>query len=125
MENESNTLTNSNPAGDIAEGVQQTKDKAAKAVRNLVGTLDSQRERVADGLSKTASAVQHSGERVAGLAESAAESLGSTSDYLRRNGLGSIMSDTFKAVRKNPASLLLAAVILGFALGRAWTSRNG
>lgn len=110
--------------GKVPESIKQAKDKAAEMARNVAESIDGQRERVASGLSKTASAVQQGGDKVTGMAQGAAQSLDSTADYIRHNDLGRMMSDVGTVVKNNPGPSIIVAVVLGFFLGRAITGRE-
>jgi hypothetical protein len=70
-------------------------------------------------LDSAASAVQTGGARVAGAAQRAGEALASSADYVRAHDARDIMDDLMEIIRSNPAPALLAAVALGFIMGRA------
>lgn len=110
--------------GMVPDSVKQAKDKAAEMARNVADSIDGQRERVASGLSRTASAVNQGGEKVSGIAQGTAQGLDSTADYIRQNDLSRMMSDVGAVIKNNPGPSMIAAVVLGFVLGRALTGRD-
>ena len=87
--------TRNSPAG----GSSSTADAAASALDDKVNNLPG-------------------GESVKGAAHTAADALSSTVDYVRENGVQSMLADVQKIVRNNPGPALLTAAVLGFLVAR-------
>jgi hypothetical protein len=108
----------------------QAKDKIAGAGRAAVDKIDDNRDSVAGGLETAASTLHEKaeslpgGEKVSGLAHSAADKLSTTADYVRRHDVNSMMADVQEMVKKNPGPALLLSAVLGFLLARAFSSRD-
>jgi ElaB/YqjD/DUF883 family membrane-anchored ribosome-binding protein len=64
------------------------------------------------------------GEKVTSLAHATADKLSSTADYVREHDVNQMMSDVETLVKNNPAASLLTAAVVGFLVGRAFTSRD-
>lgn len=108
----------------------QAKDKIAGAGRAAVDKIDDNRDSVAGGLETAASTLHEKaeslpgGEKVSGLAHSAADKLSTTADYVRQHDVNSMMADVQEMVKKNPGPALLLSAVLGFLLARAFSSRD-
>jgi ElaB/YqjD/DUF883 family membrane-anchored ribosome-binding protein len=63
-------------------------------------------------------------EKVTGLAHSTADKLSSTAEYVREHDLKSMMADVEQLVKQNPVPSLWAAAIVGFLVGRAFSSND-
>jgi ElaB/YqjD/DUF883 family membrane-anchored ribosome-binding protein len=128
--------TNSGSSGDVATGTfekvrddfstraGEVKSKVSDMARTAADSIDQTRPAAAQGLDTAASAIHDQadrlpgGDRVSGLAHSAADRLSSTANYVRRNDLNSMKGDVEAFVKKNPGPALLAAAAVGFLIGR-------
>jgi hypothetical protein len=114
----------------IADATTRVKDRAADLGQSAVDMLDDQRSSAASGLSGAAATIREradqlpGGDTVTGLAHSAADTLTSTADYVRRNDLKDMLADVEQVVKKNPGPSLLAAAFVGFLVGRAFTTSD-
>lgn len=88
----------------VVEATEQGLEKAAQSVHTAAEAV---RERVAGrgGLPETA------GEKVA-------ERMERTATYMREHDTGTILSDAVQYVREHPKRSIIAAVVVGFILGR-------
>jgi hypothetical protein len=106
------------------------KDKVADLSRTTADKIDGNREAAAGGLAAAASALHEKadmlpgGEKVAGIAHSAADKLSGTADYVREHDVDSMMSDLNRLVKANPGPSLVAAAVIGFLVARAFSSRD-
>jgi len=111
--------------GEAADTVRQAKDAAFDAARSATKTVDAARPAVAERLDTAASTIEEGAQRIPGgqkvkdLAQAAADTLGSTADYMRSHDTRRMVSDVEHMVRNNPGPALLIAGIVGFMLGRA------
>ena len=110
----------------ISDSAEQVKGKAAEYGRQAVETIDSSRDAAASGLQRAATALHDKasslpgGESVSGMARSTADSLSSTADYVRDHDVRRMMSDLTVVVKNNPGPSLIAAIVVGFLVGRAF-----
>lgn len=112
------TIQNDHPniVDQITAAASQAKDK-----------IDQSRPAAASSLENAASAIHQKatdlpgGERVAGIAHSAADTLTSTARYVRQHDVNGMMSDVTSFVKRNPGPSLIAAVVAGFMVGRIFT----
>ena len=113
----------------ISDTATQVKDKVSDLGRTAADKIDENRDATADGLDKAASALHAKaeslpgGEKVTGLAHATADQLTSTADYVRDHDANQMMADVETLVKNNPGRSLLAAAVIGFLAGRAF-SRN-
>ena len=91
----------------------------AELGRKAARRADQVRATAADNLESAASAMHSGGARVASAADSAAEALTSSADYVRDHDIRDMIDDLIDVVRNNPGPALLGAVALGFVVGRA------
>jgi ElaB/YqjD/DUF883 family membrane-anchored ribosome-binding protein len=126
----SSTQPSSNVGDQISDVASHAKEKAAELGRTAASKIDEQRDTAASGLESAASTLHASadrlpgGETVTSLAHTAADSLTSTADYVREHDVHSMMADVDRLVRKNPGPSLLAAAVVGFLVGRAFSSHD-
>jgi ElaB/YqjD/DUF883 family membrane-anchored ribosome-binding protein len=110
---------------DFSTRAGEVKSKVSDMARTAADSVDQARSAAARGLNTAASAIHDQadrlpgGDRVSGLAHSAADRLSSTADYVRRNDLNSVRGDVEALVKNNPGPALLAAAAVGFLIGRA------
>jgi hypothetical protein len=102
------TLTNS-----LADAASRAQDKATDAFR-------AGRTATADGLDTAAAKIAAGGDRVAEMAHSTADSLGSGAKYVRNNGGREMVGDIESLIKAHPGKALLGAIVLGFFAGRAF-----
>ena len=113
--------------GKIADTAMQVKDKLADMGRTAGNKIDENRDAAAAGLQKAATALHDKAEHLPGvetistLAHDTANKLTATADYVRDNNVNRMMADVEVLVKKNPGPSLLAAVVVGFLAGRAFT----
>jgi ElaB/YqjD/DUF883 family membrane-anchored ribosome-binding protein len=117
--------------GDQISGVaSQAKDKVSGVGRAAADKIDDNRDNVAGGLETAASTLHEKaeslpgGEKVSGLAHSAADKLSTTATYVRQHDVSSMMTDAQEMVKKNPGPALLLSAVLGFLVARAFSSRD-
>ena len=112
----------------LSDTAGQVKDKVAVLGRNAADKVDENRDAAASGLEKAASALHDKaesllgGEKVTSLAHAAADHMSSTADYVREHDVDGMMKDVESLVRNNPGRSLLAAAVIGFLLGRTFSS---
>jgi ElaB/YqjD/DUF883 family membrane-anchored ribosome-binding protein len=102
-------------AADTAEDV---KNKAADVAEAAANTIQEQRERVTSALDQTAYAIQERREKLANVAQTAADKLQSTADYLRDHNANAMAEDVKDLIRRHPGPWLAAAAFAGFMLAR-------
>ena len=136
MSNQSTSF--SNPLADepstlgeqLSDTAAQVKDKVSDLGRTAVNTIDQNRDAAAGGLEKAASALHEKaeslpgGEKVSSLAHGAAEKLNSTAGYVREHNVNRMMADVETLVKNNPGPSILAAAVIGFLAGRAFSSND-
>ncbi len=114
----------------VSDMASQVKDKVSDLSRTAVDTIDDNRASAASGLESAANALHDKaeslpgGEKVTSLAHSAADKLTSTAEYVREHDVKSMMADVEQLVKNNPGPSLLAAAVIGFLVGRAFTSND-
>ena len=134
----SETTRQDNPVLDAASRVSDKISDAASAAKTAVSdfgrtaaaTADENRGAAARGLQTAASTLRENaeslpgGDKVTGLARSAADTLTSTADYVRDHDVSSMMVDLERVVKNNPGPSLLAAAAVGFLVGRAFSNSD-
>ena len=114
----------------LSDSAGQVKDKVSDFGRQAADTLNSNRDAAASGLQRAATAIHDKasslpgGESVTGIARATADKLSSTADYVRDHDVKRMMSDLTVVVKNNPAPSLIAAVVVGFLVGRAFTNNR-
>ncbi len=114
----------------LSDAATQAKAKVSNLGRTAADKIDQNRDAAAGGLASAASTLHEKadalpgGEKVTSLAHTAADKLSSTADYVRQNDVNSMMSDLERLVKNNPGQSLLAAAVVGFLLGRTFTSND-
>ena len=101
----------SSDLGGMASGVK----------RKVADTADQSRAAAADTMDTASSALDASGRRTARAAETAADALATSADYIREHDLSAMADDVLQVVKKNPGPALLGAAALGFLIGRAFS----
>jgi ElaB/YqjD/DUF883 family membrane-anchored ribosome-binding protein len=114
----------------LSDTATLVKDKVMDLGRDAVNRIDSNRDAAASGLDKAASALHANagslpgGDKVSGMAHDAAESLTTTAEYVREHDVNRMMADVTTLVKNNPGPSLVAAAVVGFLVGRAFSSND-
>jgi ElaB/YqjD/DUF883 family membrane-anchored ribosome-binding protein len=114
----------------VSDAAGQVKHKVSDLGRTAADKIDENRGAAAGGLEKAASALHEKadslpgGEKVSSLAHATAEKLSSTADYVREHDVNRMMADVETVVKNNPGRSLLVAAVIGFLVGRAFTSND-
>jgi ElaB/YqjD/DUF883 family membrane-anchored ribosome-binding protein len=114
----------------ITDAAGQVKQKVSDLGRTAADKIDEHRDATASGIEKASSALHEKaeslpgGDKVSGLAHATADKLSSTAEYVREHDVNSMMADVEALVKKNPGRSLLAAAVVGFLLGRAFSSND-
>ena len=114
----------------VSDTASKFSQKAGQTASQVKDTVDQNRTAAASGLEKAASAIHDTagslpgGDKVAGLAHAAADTLSSTAGYVREHDVNSMMGDVETLVKKNPGPALLAAAVIGFLVGRAFSGND-
>ena len=114
----------------LSDTATQVKDKVSDLGRTAADKIDENRDAAAGGLNKAAAALHEKaeslpgGEKVTSLAHATAEKLSSTADYVREHDVNRMMADVETLVKNNPGPSLLAAAVIGFLVGRAFSSND-
>ena len=114
----------------LSDTASNVKDKVSEMGQTAADKIDDNRGAAAEGLEKAATALHENAEglpgceKVSDLAHVTAEKLTSTAEYVREHDVKSMMTDVESLVRKNPGPALLAAVAVGFLIGRAFSSSD-
>ena len=114
----------------LSDAATQVKDKVSDLGHTAADKIDENRGAAASGLEKAATALHENaeslpgGEKVSNLAHAAAEKLSSTAGYVREHDVNRMMADVETLVKNNPGPSLLAAAVIGFLVGRAFSSSN-
>ena len=113
------------------DAVDQAKSKITEFGAAAADKIDQNRGAAASGLEGAAETLHQKadhlpgGEKVSGLAHSAADKMSATADYVRMNDLSDMMEDVEQMVKKNPVPALAVAVGLGFLVARAFSGDRG
>jgi ElaB/YqjD/DUF883 family membrane-anchored ribosome-binding protein len=134
MSNESTsfdeTMTGPSVTEKVSDAAAQVKEKVSDLGRTAADKINENRGAAASGLEKAASAVHEKaanlpgGEKVAEVAHSTADKLTSTAEYVRDHDVNSMMADVERLVKNSPGPALLIAGVIGFLVGRAFTSND-
>jgi hypothetical protein len=134
MSTRATTFTDTGDNGTLGQKISDTssqlKDKVSDLGRTAADKVDENRGAAASGLDKAASALHENadslpgGEKVTGLAHSAADKLTTTADYVREHDVNRMMSDVGTLVKNNPGPSLLIAAVAGFLIARAFSNND-
>jgi len=123
-----------NPGVSVGEKLSNTatqvKDKVSELGHAAKDKIDENRGAAASGLDKAAAALHGKadsipgGENVTHFAHAAADKLSSTAEYVRGHDVNRMMSDVETLVKNNPGPSILVAAVIGFLVGRAFTSND-
>lgn len=114
----------------LSDSVSQVKDKVSSLGTAAANKIDENREAAAAGLKRAASSMHENagsmsgGDQLTSMAHSAADALDSTGNWFRDHDSTRMMADVSRLVKNNPGPSLIAAVVVGFLFGRAFTSNN-
>jgi ElaB/YqjD/DUF883 family membrane-anchored ribosome-binding protein len=114
----------------LSDTAEQVKDKISDLGRTAVDKIDEHRGAAAGGLDKAASALHEDaaslpgGETVSNLAHTAADKLSATAGYVREHDVNRMMADVETLVKNSPGPSLLAAAVIGFLVGRAFSGND-
>ncbi len=114
----------------VSEVASQVKDQVSGLGQTAVDKINENRGAAASGLQSAASALHENagslpgGEKVASLAHSAAEKMSTTAEYVKDHDVKSMMGDVEQLVKNNPGPSLVAAAVIGFLVGRAFSSND-
>ncbi len=106
------------------------KEKASEFGRKAADAIDGKVASAAIGLEQAAATLHGRADnlpgvdKVSSLAHSAADKLSATAGYFREHDVDRIKDDLKTLVKNNPGPSLLIAGVIGFFLGRAFTSSN-
>ena len=109
----------------VSQVVAKTKDKAGQMAETVSEKLDEQRENAAEGLGRVASALHGKadsvpgGPKVVNFTHSIADGMECTATYLREHDFSKMGADLMKVCRKYPTQSVVAALALGFLVGRS------
>ena len=98
---------------------------AVEVGEQAMKAVDTGRQRAASGLSSAADKLHQTADRLPGgprvsrAAHKTADGLGATANYLGENSFGDMLSDVGDVVKAHPTQALLAALAVGFLVGRA------
>ena len=123
-------VTGRSVTDNVSDAATEMKDKVADLGRTAADKINENRGATASGLEKAASTIHENaaslpgGEKVAELAHSTADKLTTTAEYVRDHDVNSIMTDVERLVKNSPGPALLIAGVIGFLVGRAFTSND-
>jgi membrane-bound lytic murein transglycosylase B len=109
----------------VVDMTSKMKDKAGQVAETVSEQLGHQRENVADTLGRAASALHQKandvpgGPKVVRLTHSLADGMESTASYLRGHDFSEMGKDVLDVCRRNPKQSLIAALAIGFLIGRS------
>ncbi|PWU01064.1 MAG: hypothetical protein C5B51_23780 [Terriglobia bacterium] len=112
----------------VSDTAENAKSKVEVLGRTVQGKIDENREPAAQKLQDVASTLHQKadslpgGEKVASLAHGAADKVQATAEYIREHDVQDMAAGVENFVRRHPGQSLVAAVAIGFLLGRAFKS---
>jgi ElaB/YqjD/DUF883 family membrane-anchored ribosome-binding protein len=114
----------------LSDAATQVKEKVSDMGRVAADKIDDNREAAAGGLDRAAETLHDKaeslpgGEKITSLAHATADKLSSTAEYVRDRDVSGMMADVEALVKKNPGPALIAAAVVGFLVGRAFSSSD-
>jgi ElaB/YqjD/DUF883 family membrane-anchored ribosome-binding protein len=121
----------STTVGDAADTtVSKVTDMVTETATQVKDTVDANRNVAAQGLEQAASTIRDTagrlpgGEAVSDLAHTAADKLTATAGYVRDHDVNTMMADVETLVKNNPGPALMAAAVVGFLVGRAFSGND-
>ena len=109
----------------VSDLTSKMRDKAGQVAETVSEKVGQQRENAAHTLRRAASALHDRADDVPGgpkavnIAHNIADGMESTASYLRRHDFSRMGKDLLDVCRRHPAKSLVAAVAVGFFLGRS------
>jgi len=109
----------------VSELTSKAKEKAGQVAGTVSETLGHQRETAAGNLDRAASTIHDKadsvpgGPKVVNLTHSLADGMQSTASYLRDHDFNQMGGDVMNICRRYPTQAVVAALALGFLLGRS------
>jgi membrane-bound lytic murein transglycosylase B len=109
----------------VSDMTSKVKDKAGQVAETVSEKLGQQRTNAADTLGRAASALHErasdvpGGPKAVNLTHSIADGMESTASYLRGHDFSQMGKDVVEVCRRHPAQSLVAALALGFFIGRS------
>jgi ElaB/YqjD/DUF883 family membrane-anchored ribosome-binding protein len=114
----------------ISHMASQVKDTVSGFGATAANKFDDNREAAATGLKDAASSLHQNagsmsgGDKLTSMAHSTATALDTTADWMRENSSTKIMADVSSLVKRNPGPSMLAAIAVGFLIGRTFSRNN-
>src|SRR5262249_2153014 len=109
----------------VADMTSKMRDKAGQVAETVSEKVGQQRENAAATLGRAASVLHErandvpGGPKVVDLAHNIADGMQSTASYLRSHDFSQMGKDVFGVCRRHPTQSLVAALAIGFFLGRS------
>jgi len=109
----------------VSELTSKAKDKAGQMAETVSEKIGQQRETAAEGLDRAASTIHDKadsvpgGPKVVNLTHSLADGMESTASYLRDHDFNDMGKDVMNVCRRYPTQAFVAALAIGFLLGRS------
>jgi methyl-accepting chemotaxis protein len=109
----------------VSDMTSRVRDKAGEMADTVSEKFGQQRESAADNLERVASTIHDragsipGGPKVANLTHKVADGMESTASYLRGHDLSQMGKDLMDVCRRYPTQSFVAALAIGFLLGRA------
>jgi hypothetical protein len=111
-------------AGAALSGAGEKADQVGEAAGRAKSKFDSARKPVADKLQDAAGKVRHHADRISGAAESAADRLEASADYIKSRDARRMAKDLVGVIKSHPAQSLLIAGVIGYLVARAFRSKD-
>lgn len=109
----------------VSDMTSKVKDKAGQVADTVSEKLGQQRESAAETLDRAASTIHEKadsvpgGAKVVNLTHSIADGMESTASYLRGHDFSEMGKDLMDVCRRYPTQSFVAALAVGFLIGRA------
>ena len=115
-------------AARMKQTVKETASEASERISDFgnktVDQIDATRAPIASTLDRTASGLHETGETAARAAHATADKLQSTADYVRQHDVQAMVGDVQELAKRYPGQCLVAAVGVGFLLGRLFRNSD-
>jgi ElaB/YqjD/DUF883 family membrane-anchored ribosome-binding protein len=108
----------------VLDTASDAKDKIADFGRQTINKINDSRPSAAGVLDQTATTLHSSGEKLSGVAHSAADSIQATANYVRNTDVKGMANDVQDLCRRYPGQSLAVAAILGFLVARGLRGQN-
>jgi ElaB/YqjD/DUF883 family membrane-anchored ribosome-binding protein len=108
----------------VTDAASRAEEAVADAGRRAADQVDQKREPTANALNRAASTLHDraedlpGGDRVASVAHTAADKIEATAEYVREHDVRAMIDDVQDLARRYPAQVIVAAIALGFLVGR-------